>query len=78
MKKAEANYRLGDEAASCGTCANFLAPDKCSVVEGTIASEGLCDVYTPVELGGMEQGQGEMASTPSQENLMSMLFGGPA
>ena len=43
--KAEANYRDGDGATSCSTCANFQPPSNCSKVTGSIEPSGLSDLY---------------------------------
>lgn len=62
ISKAEANYQKdsGGEAP-CASCANFIAPDACSAVEGTISENGTCDLYSAKD---------------SEGQLMSMLFGG--
>lgn len=60
----ELNYRAGDEAQNCGLCQNFDSTTKqCSVLGTTVAPEGLCDAFSPVEA------EGEL-------DLMKMLFGG--
>jgi hypothetical protein len=35
------------DGAKCSGCANFVAPNACKVVSGTISPEGWCVAYAP-------------------------------
>ena len=35
------------DGAKCSGCANFVAPNACKVVAGTISPEGWCVAYAP-------------------------------
>jgi hypothetical protein len=35
------------DGAMCSTCANFVAPNACKVVAGTISPNGWCVAYAP-------------------------------
>ena len=45
--KEEANYRMGDETASCAQCTMFRQPESCTEVAGKISPDGLCDYFEP-------------------------------
>ncbi len=57
------NYREGTPEGSCAACVNFVDPESCTQVQGTIGAGGLCDLFTPPQ-------QTDTAS------LEQMLFGG--
>lgn len=43
-----ANYQdQPKNGQQCSGCENFIAPDRCNLVEGKISSEGWCRLYTP-------------------------------
>lgn len=63
VSKTEANYKVAGEGESpCATCSQFIPPDACKLVSGTISDKATCDMYSPQE--------------QSSEDLSSMLFGG--
>jgi hypothetical protein len=35
------------DGAKCSTCVNFVAPNSCKIVAGTINPEGWCVAYAP-------------------------------
>ena len=42
------NYQTSPKGkARCGTCAQFLAPADCKIVQGPITPDGWCSVYAP-------------------------------
>jgi hypothetical protein len=50
VPKAEAGYRVAQEGEStCASCANFIAPDACKLLAGTISENGVCDLFSPME-----------------------------
>lgn len=62
VSQAEANYRPAENPLqSCGKCGTFMAPDKCSKVQGKISETGLCDLFQEV-VG------------PDEETLMKAMF----
>lgn len=66
VTQKDANYQKApDEENLCADCANFVSPDSCTVVSGTISPEGTCDLFAPKA----EQGRG-------MDTLMTELFGG--
>ena len=44
--KDEVNYKVG---AKCANCVNFINPQHCKMVDGFIAPEGLCDLFSTEE-----------------------------
>jgi hypothetical protein len=69
ISKAEANYRKDAEGDSpCSSCSNYISPDSCKVVEGTISATGTSDLYASAENAA--------SATANPEELMNMLFGG--
>lgn len=59
IPKTEANYIAAGGA--CATCTNFIPPESCKVVQGTISPEGGCDF---------------VAQEQAPVDLNTMLFGG--
>lgn len=49
LDKDEVNYRQHER---CGTCANFVSPNACLRVEGTISPDAVCDLWTLKESKG--------------------------
>lgn len=47
LPKAEANYRPGFSAARCGACDHFRSGGLCSIVEGDVREEDVCEEFTP-------------------------------
>jgi hypothetical protein len=45
VTKAEANYRQTGGLERCGNCSMFEAPDRCTLVEGMILPEDVCDYW---------------------------------
>ena len=46
VSQAQAKYQAqpkGDQM--CANCANFIAPDSCKVVEGTVSANGWCALW---------------------------------
>jgi hypothetical protein len=46
VSQAQAKYQArpnGDQM--CGTCANFIAPDSCKLVEGKVSANGWCTLW---------------------------------
>lgn len=70
MNKKDANYHVADptnpDEGSCGACANFIAPDKCKLVSGTVAAAGVCDLFEAAHQQQSEQGT---------DSIMAQLFG---
>lgn len=61
ISKVEANYKVaGEGEPPCSSCGNFISPDACKLVSGTISDKGTCDLYT----------------VPEDQDLESVLFGG--
>jgi hypothetical protein len=48
MQQKQVNYRSAEDGkGSCAMCANYMPPDKCSLVEGPISAGGMCDLFAP-------------------------------
>lgn len=64
----EARLRPAAGAAqNCGTCMNFLPPDKCAVVNGPVDPSLVSDAYTPMEGGGAPPGpMGQQGGSPDE------------
>lgn len=46
--KQAANYQgQPNHGQQCAGCVNFIAPDSCKLVEGTISPQGWCRLYSP-------------------------------
>jgi hypothetical protein len=45
------NY-LGPEMGpfSCGSCKFFMQPSSCQIVQGQVEADGICNVFTPMDL----------------------------
>lgn len=43
--KSEANYRTGAGRTRCQYCTMFRPPKSCTVVEGDISPQALCDYF---------------------------------
>lgn len=51
ISKAESNYKVaGDGEPMCGACTNFISPDACKLVSGTISEKGTCDLFAPQDV----------------------------
>lgn len=61
-KKTEVDYRQDTEGTPCSSCANYISPEKCSIVDGKIAANGTCNVYVDKDA--------------DSEAVGDMLFGG--
>jgi len=62
LTKQETNYRpADDQSRRCGSCINYDAPDKCTLVEGIIAESATCDLW--------EQAQ-DIGQAPSLEDQL--------
>ena len=50
LTKAAANYHdKPKDIRSCATCSFFQAPKACVVVEGDVAKDGFCDLFSLVD-----------------------------
>lgn len=52
IKKNDANYRSqgdGTHARRCETCSMYRAPGRCTLVDGKIRPQDICDYYEPKE-----------------------------
>lgn len=48
VSKAQAGYQPSPKGSqSCANCANFIPPNGCKVVEGTVAANGWSRLYQP-------------------------------
>jgi hypothetical protein len=68
--KKDADYRIADAAdpngGSCGECKNFIPPQTCTLVQGTVSAGGVCDLFQPLQAQQSETGT---------DSLMAQLFG---
>lgn len=52
VAKAMVQYQDSPKAGhQCSTCANFVAPKSCKVVQGAISPKGWCSIWTPKASG---------------------------
>lgn len=50
VSKSEANYRPAENMMqSCGNCEAFIPNSGCTKVDGRVSSDGLCDLYEPMD-----------------------------
>jgi hypothetical protein len=50
QKVAKAMVQYQDspkDGHQCSTCANFVAPGSCKVVQGAVSPKGWCSIWTP-------------------------------
>lgn len=45
--KLAVNYRHGTDAQHCGICTMFRDPHECTLVEGFIQKDAVCDEFVP-------------------------------
>jgi hypothetical protein len=49
ISKVAVNYQdHPDGEKRCDKCTQFLPPDACKLVEGTISAQGSCRIFTPL------------------------------
>lgn len=62
VSKKEVEYRQDTEGTPCSSCANYITPEKCSVVDGKVAANGTCNVF--------------LDKSADSAGVNEMLFGG--
>ena len=45
ISKADADYRKGTDTEQCSQCSMFRSPSSCTLVEGEIKPDGVCDYF---------------------------------
>jgi hypothetical protein len=63
LSMEDVNYRGAEGQQSCANCANFMGPDQCTLVDGSISASGMCDLW---------------AAKQDQAAMMQQLFSGGA